>query len=1077
VSARDAFKTVMPEPGVVARPALVARLHASGAPATWLSAPSGSGKSTLAASFVRDSGKPVVWYRLDARDDDPAFFYHQYGSALSTQGVDTAGLPRFTDDDHANEAAFAERFFGAVKQATTSPRSFVLDDAHKLSNASRMRALAHFVGIADSSVEILLVAEEPAPPAFFDAVAARQLSLCNDLSLAFDAQECQALGDALRLADADGASLAALTGGHAGALVLACEFLRGAGTTGGRAQATIESIHRHLLDKLLERMPAARRDLLLRTAFVPQFNTALAVELAGADGAGEIEPLVERGLLRRVTTASGQAYEAHGLIQRGMRSLLRERLGDPGTQEFALHTAELLLTHGYDEDAFSLLVERKAQARAAEVLEALAQRYARTSQAALLSRALASLPAELVDGRPWLCFWAGRALLGIDEEVARGWFERSYAAFEATGDGAGMRLAAACVVTVFFLEYGDLRTLDVWIDRHARAGGGCMPEPGCAYESTLCLGVACAALIAGVHPQGIDADALVRRVQLLAEDDAAWLTPDQSVEAARVLIDHARIFASHEQAQNMELSTRARAGRPGTSPLQRGRWLISAALAYLEDGKPAQADDFLRQARALVEQTGSRRLAFELGIPNVDAALRRRDPDAADQHLRAIESVATTAPAAQRAVYARLKARFLLMQKKTQEGLRMATEALDTARVAGYSGSHLRVFQVEYIYGLAANGNLRDAFALAGQVAAGLEGRGASMFRALEDCLRFLAGGGEDLTLLQRGLDHAASSAFIHMLARATNCLIPICDAALAHHVQPDFARRLISANQLEAPEGAGPYWPWPVRIRTLGGFELEVRDRRYLPAHKAQDKPLELLKLLVCCQAMGRDSADKLWITERLWPEADVTNARKSLDMAIYRLRRLLQDDAALLSPEGRLQLSPHRVWTDIGPLLRALSRIGAHRDEHAGGRRVQLDAAMNDIGAVLEHYRGPFLPEDEGPPWLLAGREAVTAAVRSALLTADTLLAGREDERLIPALERAFAADSTSEDLARALMRAHARQAQFSEALRVYRRLREMLSIVLGVVPSPASEQLKETIYAEAHAGNASSTAALRS
>ncbi len=1078
MSARDAFKTVVPElVGVVERPGLVARLRASGAPAKWLSAPSGSGKSTLAASYVRDTGKPVAWYRLDARDDDPAFFYHQFASALTAQGVDTTGLPRFTNDDHANEAAFAERFFGAVTQSATSPRCFVLDDAHKVSNESRLRALAHFVGLADSSVEILLVAEEPAPPAFFDAVAARRLSLCNDISLAFDAKECQALGDALRLADADGANLAALTGGHAGALVLACEFLRGAGTVAGRAEATIERIHRHLLDKLLERMPTPRRDLLLRTAFAPQFNAALAIELAGAEGAAEIEPLVERGLLRRVTTASGQEYEAHGLIQRGMRSLLRERLGEAQTQELALNTAEQLLKHGHEEDAFSLFVERNALARAAEVLEALAPRYARASQAALLSRGLTKLPDALVSGKPWLCFWAGRALLGIDEEVARGWFERSYAAFEASGDAAGMRLASASVVTVFVLEYGDVRTLDLWIDRHARASGDRLPEPGSAYESTLCIGLMCAALVAGAHPAGISGEALMRRVQTLVDDDSAWLTPDQSLEAARLLIDQARIFGTHEQAQNMQLATRAHAGRSGMSPLQRGRWLTSAAAAYYEDGKPALAEDFLQQARALVEQTGSRRLAFELGMANVEAELKKGDLTAVGRHLQEIESIATTAPPAQRAVYARLAARLLLLQKKPQEGLRLATEALQTAALAGYSGSHLRAFQVECVYGLAANGKFHEAFTLAQTATTGLEGRVVKIFLALDHCLQFMAGGKTDLALLRSGLDHAADASFVNLLSRATDCLTEICDAALAHDIQPEFVRRLIATNRLEAPEAAGPYWPWPVRIRTLGAFELEIHDERYQPAHKAQDKPLELLKLLVCCQAMGRDSADKQWITDRLWPDADIANARKSLDMTISRLRRLLRDEESLVSLEGRLQLAPRRVWIDVGPLLRALSRVGGHRDDHAGGRNVQHAAAMRDVSAVLEHYRGPFLPEDEGPPWLLAGREAVTAAVRSALLTADALLAGREDERLIPALERAFAADTTSEDIARSLMRALARHAQYSEGLRVYRRLREMLSIVLGVAPSAETEQLKETIYAEAHAGSASSTATLRS
>jgi len=228
--------------------------------------------------------------------------------------------------------------------------------------------------------------------------------------------------------------------------------------------------------------------------------------------------------------------------------------------------------------------------------------------------------------------------------------------------------------------------------------------------------------------------------------------------------------------------------------------------------------------------------------------------------------------------------------------------------------------------------------------------------------------------------------------------------------------------------------------------------------------------------QVLGRNNVDKLWIAERLWPDADTTSGRKSLDMTLSRLRRLLDEEDAVLSLEGRLQLSSHHVWTDVAPLLRALSRVGQRRDEHANGRQSTAAAAASDVAAVLDLYRGPFLVDEDPPPWLIAGREAVTAAVRTALLTADVVLAGQEDARLIPAIERAFAADPTSEDLARALMRAHARHGRHSEALVPYRRVREMLSIVLGVAPSTETEHLKDQIYAAAAADPAARCADAR-
>ena len=1070
----DAVKTSVPAlAGIVARPQLVSRLSAIAAPTKWLTALSGSGKSTLVASYAAGTSRKLVWYRLDERDDDPAFFYRHYSAALAAALEAALVLPAFSADDNAREGPFAERFVAALRAGCAARLLLVFDNAHRIRKPGRVEALAHFVAAADAALEIIFISEEPAPAAFFDAIAARRLALCNDLSLAFLPNECQALAESLRLPRSDGATLAALTGGHAGALVIACEFLRGASTPTGDDSRIAEQIHLHLLEKVLDRAPPARRDLLERTAFAPQLTRALAVRLAGETAADELEPLVARGLLRRIVTSEGAVYEAHGLVRRGMQAVLRKRLDPAQFRQAALATATSLVAHDAPEEAFSLLIEYDAPEEAAAVLRELAERHARRGQAGLLARSVGQLPPVLQDRDPWLCFWTGQALLGVDEEAARGWFERSYAAFDTAGDRAGMRLAASCVVTAFGLEYGDIRELDAWLERHISAGGDSAVEAGCANEAALCLGVVCAAIAHGAFPPGFGTDALIARLRVLMDVPSAWLTPDQPLEAARLLVDYARIFGTHSQAQAMVIGTRAHAEVDATSALQRGRFWMSAALAYFEDGKHEPAAEFLSRAGRLVEETGSRRLAFELGLTEVDAALKRNEMGNAAARLADLEAIAPTAPPAQRAEHARFTARVLLMQGRAEEGLRWAEDAMTTAALAGYTGRHARAFRIDCVYALAANRRYADALVLNAPQLEGFSGTERDVGLAIAGCLQFLDSDCRDVEALRHGLGHAASAGFVNVLARAREPIARVCEQALAHGIEVEFVRRLIAVQSLDPPADAGPWWPWPVRIRALGGFELEVRGQRYRPAHKTQDKPLELLKLLVTAQVLGRGNVDKAWVAEMLWPDADVAKSRKSLDMAVSRLRRLLGNDATLEAPEGRLRISPRHVWTDITPFLRALSHVGKRRDDHASGRAILAAGATADITSVLDLYRGPFLPQEDAPPWLLAGREAVAAAVRATVMTADAILEGREDARLVPAIERALAADPTSEDLARALMRALARRGLHSEALIVYRRVREMLSIVLGVAPSHQTERIKEEIYAAAQAGSAASDA----
>ena len=83
-------------------------------------------------------------------------------------------------------------------------------------------------------------------------------------------------------------------------------------------------------------------------------------------------------------------------------------------------------------------------------------------------------------------------------------------------------------------------------------------------------------------------------------------------------------------------------------------------------------------------------------------------------------------------------------------------------------------------------------------------------------------------------------------------------------------------------------------------------------------------------------------------------------MDMAIARLRRLLECEEAIVTTEGRLQLSLIHVWTDIRPLLHAISSAQLRRDELAAGNRLASRDAVASISAVLENYGGPFLADE---------------------------------------------------------------------------------------------------------------------
>ncbi|MGH8578534.1 MAG: bacterial transcriptional activator domain-containing protein, partial [Gammaproteobacteria bacterium] len=92
-------------------------------------------------------------------------------------------------------------------------------------------------------------------------------------------------------------------------------------------------------------------------------------------------------------------------------------------------------------------------------------------------------------------------------------------------------------------------------------------------------------------------------------------------------------------------------------------------------------------------------------------------------------------------------------------------------------------------------------------------------------------------------------------------------DRALAAGIEVDHVQRLIRRRRLTAPDPtlAADHWPWPVKVYTLGRFDLIIDDAHLRVADKGQKKPLErgieadelveafYQRLIRCYQHLGR--------------------------------------------------------------------------------------------------------------------------------------------------------------------------------------------------------------------------------
>jgi DNA-binding SARP family transcriptional activator len=267
---------------------------------------------------------------------------------------------------------------------------------------------------------------------------------------------------------------------------------------------------------------------------------------------------------------------------------------------------------------------------------------------------------------------------------------------------------------------------------------------------------------------------------------------------------------------------------------------------------------------------------------------------------------------------------------------------------------------------------------------------------------------------------------------------------AIAAQIEVEYVQQSIRALHLRPPSRDVQDWPWPLRIYTLGQFEV-LRDGRPLEySRKAPRKTIALLKALI---AFGGTNVREQRLVDAFWSDEEGDVATRSLGAALHRLRKLLGDSDAIVQQGGALSLDKARVWVDVWAFEDLLARPDASAAE------------------VMNLYRGAFCAEDDGEPWPVTMRERLRGRFIHAVAEIGRSL--EQSNRPIEAIEcylRGLDADPVIEQFYQGLMRCYTALERRSEALSAYQRLKRMLSISLGVAPSAQTERLYQSLKREA-------------
>jgi DNA-binding SARP family transcriptional activator/nucleotide-binding universal stress UspA family protein len=238
------------------------------------------------------------------------------------------------------------------------------------------------------------------------------------------------------------------------------------------------------------------------------------------------------------------------------------------------------------------------------------------------------------------------------------------------------------------------------------------------------------------------------------------------------------------------------------------------------------------------------------------------------------------------------------------------------------------------------------------------------------------------------------------------------------------------------------------VDFRILGPLEV-WREGRPVPIGGAKERALLAFLLLHAGEPVSTDR-----LIDELWGESPPATARKSVQVRVSGLRRVLRGDVLLTRGDAYLvRLKPNQ--------------LDLHRFEQLladGSHALAADdpsAAVTVLDEALALWRGPaladFVYESFAQP-AIARLEELRVHGLELRIEAQLELGGHG--RVIAELEDLVRAHPFRERLRGELMLALYRDGRQAEALDVYRRTREEFVADLGIEPGPALQELQQAI-----------------
>ncbi len=1048
----------------------------------WITGPPGSGKTTLVASYLESRRLHCIWYQVDDRDADVSTLFYYLGLAANREAPRRRiPLPYLTPQYLPGLLAFARVYFEAFYARLKPPLVLVFDNCQEVPSDARFHeVLRESLGLAPTGICLILISRTGPPPALSRPLANRAMTLLGWEELRFNRSEAEEL---LRKSYPQAIPEKLIPqvcerteGWAAGLVLLGLSMARNTALPRSGGELHYEKIFDYFASEIFEKLSGETQLFLLKTAFLPQMTPRMAQELSESAQAARV--LSELSARCYFTTTHVQAggdplFQYHPLFREFLRSRAEAAFPVSSLNVIRTRAAELLEQAGQVEDAVQLSQEAGDEEGLVRLILSNVEALTRQGRHQTLRSWFSGLSRQIAEKYPWVLYWSSLAYLPVDPGTSQRLAEEAFALHRARRDYRGMFADCYPAVTAICLEQADFKLLDRWIavlDRGFRALKTPLPpEIEAQLANTMFLALV---LRQPQHPDIAGyRERLERACRSLQDANMRILLE------ADALLYYIWMGDFPKAAETLDsLLGLARLKKAAIQPLTLANLRTFQAMYHAYAGETEACLRAVKAGLEVMRNSGIAIMEGQIRIYAISAMICAGQLQTASQMLEVIGNTLPAYPKMITVHYYFLKAWHAMLVEDLQASWHHIREGH-----AGASASGMAIVEILAEYNLAQVLHRRGENPKARLHLGRFHRASRTLHSSLLEFMYLLAraqftladGATETAQAhLRRALRIGRQNDYFFFPFWQPTVMADLSAAALEADIEVEYVRELIRRRGL-LPDPSKPpsiNWPWPVRIATLGGFELTVDGRLVRSTGKAQKKPLELLKLLIC---LGGREAGEEQLADVLWPDALGDLAHKSFEITLHRLRRLLLTDAAVILREGKLGLDPRCCWLDTWELERRIREADdAWRalelpwpNGRPTGFRQITARALESTEKALVLYRGHFLPADTGQPWTVSCRERFRSQfIRLVLRHGSHLERSGQPRKAAEWYEKGLEIDDLAEELYQRLMLCLQRLGQEAAGLAVYGHCQAALDAALHLPPSSKTEAIHRSLLGSA-------------